>query len=364
MTTTTTTTSSLTTTKTNVKTTRARARVNRPGIIPCELTPARRAVLEYLTEWRFATTTHLQQELQSDKFRHHTLGDLTRLRQAALVKSFAVSPVRGTSSELGWLLTRRGAEAIGHKYGSNYDRQPSAARLALRDMELALLHQAEFAGWELLHPAAYTPTFPLPPGGTPQYHRLVEALDAVESSRIKAALRAGQLSPTGQAVRDFEQGTHRWAAPRHANDYVAILRPSTHTDTDKPLDALLGREVAAAAPPAVVIIILCPPDAADRFWQSRFETYAKLAVRGLRVWGVFQTEELGLAGGDLFKRLLGASKYSRWRTTANLGSGGGIGNSGNGGNTNANFNGGNGGLIRPVIIEQIYELLDSVRASL
>ena len=198
-----------------------------------------------------------------NKSRSNTLNHLNRLREKGLLRSAALNPELGNSSELYWQLTRAGAAAFGLKFGSQYARRPTPDMLEFKGWQLELGREVANAGWELIRPEVYSPGKPRP-SRTRQYQQLVITLDFLEQRAIEEARIGGYLSR--QRLLDYEDGDHRRLAPKTANDYLA------YTDS------------------AAIVFILFPPGAGEKFWQGRQELYRKL-VRKITVAGVFAEEE-------------------------------------------------------------------------
>ena len=307
------------------------------------MTEARRVILEYLADHRFATTGQLYQELHLGigKSRTHTQHNLQRLRLGGLVKSFAVDPAKGNKTEYGYLLTQKGAEAIGRPYSNKYTRQPSQARLKLRDMELELARTVAFAGvegttWSLISPLSHSPSHPLPTP-TDQYHKLVEAVDFLRAGQIWADLNQGRLTPTGQSVTNFRQAQQRLGVARQTNDFVAYLTiecfrvASASKDQSSPVNLVSNNKLLSVSElrrwaanfsqhyteaelpirgTVAVIFILCPPHAGPKFWLSKLNDYARLA-RYLPVYGVFDNKDDQLTGNKELA-LLARQEKNRW----------------------------------------------------
>ena len=259
-------------------------------IIPCKLTTTREAILGYLVEWRFGTSTQIWRELQRGKFRNHTVGDLEKLRDAGLIRSLKISPEKGEHSELCWILLPLGAKAVNAVYNNQYAIKPGQQRIFLRDMELELARTIKLAGWQLIKPGNYSPHKPMPKQ-TPQYHKLAESIEAIEMVRIKTALVRGQISQSSQTFINYKEHQHLWGLPGQLNDYVAFID-------------------ANEAPGAVVVLMLCPPNTGRKAWEARLEKYSKIA-KYLPVYGVFPNEEARVIGQKILATVASDQKNKR-----------------------------------------------------
>ena len=325
------------------------AQSQQPQIIKtreCEITQNRQTILEYLADHRFATTAQLYQELQMPLgiSRKHTERDMRRMGQAGLVKSRVGDVTKGNNAEYVWLITPKGIETIGRNYTNNYNRKPSQERLKLRDMELELVRTIGFAGvdgasWSVIEPVAYSSARPMP-ATTPQYFKLVEAVDFITAGQIWADLLQGRVKPEGQSVTHFRQAQQRLSVPKQVNDYVAYLNLShlevplveptqgsgnQRISNNKLLSVLELRSWAARASEhytgigagglpikgtVAIVLILCPPKVGPKFWAAKLNRYARLA-RALPVYGVFEKETSRQVGEKQLQQLAQSEK-NKW----------------------------------------------------
>ena len=309
----------------------------------CEITPTRQAILEYLADHRFATTGQLYTELQMPLglSRKHTDSDLRSMGRAGLVKSFVCDPTRGGGSEYGWLITRKGVEKVGREFGTKHRRKPSQERLKLRDMELELLRTISFAGvedasWSVIEPLVYSPSHPLP-ATTPQYSKLVEAVDFITAGQLWADLLQGRVKLDGQSVTNFRQAQQRLGVPHQVNDYVvfthikglrlSILSPTSQLNSGSESNNRLlsvaelrewatrfGERYTTSGLPirgtVALVLILCPPKVGPKFWAAKLNNYARLA-RALPIYGVFDNEESRRVGEKQLTQLAQDEK-NKW----------------------------------------------------
>lgn len=234
-----------------------------------ELTTGRRLLLELIGQRKRLTTSQLHGLCQPDKLLQQTQRDLARLREMKLTRSIQADPQKGRSSELAWMLTRRGADLINVKYGSNYRRKPGKEQLEYERLEFALVQAIEEAGWHVSKPHKYGPTNPKPEC-THQAELLRELFHASETYLIEKARRTGQ-SVDFERERDFDHNLHLWVVPDGANDYIAYL---------------------PGKPWKLVILILPRSNATVQFWKKRLELYKNLTER-IMVVAVFTTTDEG-----------------------------------------------------------------------
>ena len=284
-------------------------------ITSCRLTFSRTEILNYLIKYRFGTTTQIWKELQRSKLRHHTLGDLDKLRQAGLVTSFKLFSERDGNNELCWLITKLGVKKMGAAYTSHYADKPSQERIFLRDMELKLARTIKLAGWQFISPVTYSPSKPMPKQ-TSQYHKLAKAIETIEAARVRAALVSGQINQSSQTYINYKEQQHLWSVPGQLNDYVAYI------------DEIPG---------AVIVLMLCPPNTGKKAWETRLEKYSKVA-KYLPVYGVFADEETKVIGQQILNQVAKDEKNKRLLS-------------------------GYGANLKTTTLDVIYDLLDEIAAA-
>jgi len=193
------------------------------------------------------------------------------------------------------MLLARGAHDAECVYGKQYRRPPAPETLRYRGLHLALIAQAQGAGWFLIRPAIYTAAHPRPLE-TPQRRQLVEAVLAIEGRTLTALLARGVARGELQdRIARYQRCQVGAVVPVSPNDYVAYIPYRT--------------EMAA-------VLIPHPSYAGLRFWtrkpafryrrptfsderDSRVERYRRLA-RILPVIAVFGTpEEANACGSSL-----------------------------------------------------------------
>jgi hypothetical protein len=262
--------------------------------MPPALAPNKRAVLKLLAEWKQLTTTQIYQYLNPDRSRRYTQQLLHDLAAGRFVRGVAYST--WARAEYYWMLLARGAHDAGCAYGKQYRRAPAPDTLRYRGLQLALIAQAQGAGWLLIRPAAYSAARPRPLE-TPQRRQLVEAVLAIEGRTLT------DLMARGVAWHELKDRMDRYqrrqvgaVVPVSPNDYVAYV----------PYRA----ELAA-------VLIPHPSYAGLRFWtrkpvfryrrptfaderDSRVERYRRLA-RILPVIAVFATPEEANACGPILE---------------------------------------------------------------
>ena len=285
------------------------------AIVSCKLTSTKKAVLKYLVDWRFGTTTQIWEEVQRSKGQRHTRKDLESLRNSGLINSFKVYPERGENSELCWTLTKPGANIIDAKYNNQYAIRPSRERIFLRDMELELARSVNLVGWQLISPTNYSPHRPMPKE-TPQYHKLVETVDALETVRVRTALLNGQIAQSSQTYINYKERQHLWGLHCQVNDYVAFVE---------------------GVPGAVVVFMLCPPNTGRKAWEARLKKYNQYA-KHLPVYGVFADEKTRVIGQEILARTAADEKIKRLLS-------------------------GYGANLKTTTLPQVYDLLDQITSS-
>jgi hypothetical protein len=220
-----------------------------------------RKILKLLVEYKYLTTAQLHTKLQAPYCAITTWRWLDKLREMELVRSFACQPNRGNSSEVGWLLTKRGASEVGFlKYNSHYQRTPNAELLFWREMEINLEQEVmSLPGWRLLRPRTFSPSASLE-DKTEQYHILTKAVTWNEY------LRTGKLPHNPLSF-------HSLNVPLKANQHLAY-----YTSSSNPYLCL------------AVVFIICPLRGSTVFWKTRIKQYRALAKQ-LSVIALFPDED-------------------------------------------------------------------------
>lgn len=242
------------------------------------ITEPRLEILRWLVEYRYGTSRQIWGELQPHKDYHHTLGDLAKLRELGLVKSFRYQPERGGGSQLCWLLLRDGAEVAGANYGNHYLREPSRKQIEFRELELLLTRTVSRTGYTLIKPQIYSRERPAPPK-TPQYYSLVEGVRALQYQRKLQKTRYSANNRAGS--NDYDDEVYQIVPPYRANDYVASYGSPLVT---------------------MVVLILAPFDAGEKFWKSRLEEYRRLLKEKVPVVAVFASEPQARSWQELLKQ--------------------------------------------------------------
>jgi Replication-relaxation len=215
-----------------------------------QLTSSQKEILKLLVEYRFLTTSQIHRKLRSPYQFSTTWRWLSKLQELSLVTSFVCEPEKGAISQIGWLLTSKGANAIGFfRYNSHYKRIPKPELLVERETEISLEEQImEVEGWNFIRPKTFSPSASLE-NKTLQYQLLTQAITWDEY------LRTGKLP---QNLHNF----HSLVVPLRANQYVAYYK-------------LRSNELHCLA----VIFIVCPARAAEVFWNNRIKQYNAIAKR-------------------------------------------------------------------------------------
>ncbi len=241
------------------------------------LTPGRLAILKYMHEHKFGTTYQLHHVLQADKKVTHTLGDLSRLRELGLLRSFACQTDIGKRPMLCWLLRQPGATAIGQGWNNEYDREPGNEQILMRDWEMGIEEGLAMLGWKLVKPVHYNRVKPMP-------DRTVQAITLIEALKRIYYYRITQKGET-QLSEEYRVQFYDVYVPPHCNDYVAyrqykewVNRPGS----GKPPEQLTQLQA--------VTFVLVPPSATRRFLKGRMEFY-KQFVKEMPVIAVFGTKE-------------------------------------------------------------------------
>ena len=185
-----------------------------------------------------------------------------------MVKGVSIEPEKGIYGQFCWLLLLKGANAIGYKEYSGYNRRkPGQQSIFLRTMELILekqIHNAEetsTGSWKLLKPRKLrNQAKPEPDGYSDQFQRLA------------AAINWNVQVQTSQKPEDAF-GFQTLCIPSNVIDYVAYTEP----------EGQLG-----------VVLILPPQRVSEKFWRTRIEKYQELA-KELPVVGVFEDEKQAIA---------------------------------------------------------------------
>jgi hypothetical protein len=242
------------------------------------------AVLKLLAEWKQLTTTQIHQYLNPDRSRRYTQQLLHDLAARGFIRGVAYST--WAREEYYWMLLARGAHDAGCAYGKQYRRPPAPQTLRHRGLQLALIAQAQGAGWFLIRPGVYSAAHPRPLE-TPQRRKLVDAFLEIEGRTLNDLMARGVAWYELKDRMDRHQRRQVGAlVPVSPNDYVAYVPYRT--------------ELAA-------VLIPHPSYAGLRFWtrkpafryrrptfsderDSRLERYRRLA-RILPVIAVFGTPE-------------------------------------------------------------------------
>jgi hypothetical protein len=224
------------------------------------LTICYREILKLLVDYKFLTTAQIHTKLNSPHSYLTTWRWLDKLREMELTKSFPCQPNKGNNSEFGWLLTNKGANAIGFlKYNSHYNRVPTPEQLFTREMEIELETQiALVRNWQLIRPKNFSPSANIA-DKTEQYYVLSKAVAWNEY------LRTGILAENPNSF-------HSLPVPLRANNHVAH-----YTLPTKPQLCL------------AITFIICPLLSGQVFWKRRVKEYEALAKR-LPIVALFRPE--------------------------------------------------------------------------
>lgn len=217
-------------------------------------------ILTALAEYKFLSSKQVWDKtgaaLEGKSF-NQTQVELTKLKNAGLIRREVVRGVKGNASLHQWVLARPGARLINfEKYGRHFERPISRYQAEIHKLEIDLEEQIGLAqgGWKLVKSFKSSSTNRLPKT-TEQYDWLCKVMTFKEYQR------------TGQLSTDY-YGDHTLMVPLRANHHLAYL-PSCH---------------------AAVVFILPHPRATDKFWEEREKEY-----RGIRevipILGVFPNKE-------------------------------------------------------------------------
>lgn len=257
--------------------TRTRARKAVVAYSSNVLTSGRIAILKYLHQHKFGTTHQLHHALQADKKVTHTLGDLGRLRELGLLRSFECQTDIGKRPMLCWLLRRPGATAIGQDWNNEYDREPGNEQILMREWEMGIEEGLTMLGWKLVKPVHYNRVKPMPER-TVQAITLIEALKRIYYYRIT---QKGEMHLSDEYRVQF----YDVYVPYHCNDYVAyrqfkewVSRPGS----GKPPEQLTQLQA--------ITFVLVPPSASRRYLSARMEFYKRF-VKEMPVFAVFGNRE-------------------------------------------------------------------------
>ncbi len=208
------------------------------------------------------SSRQIWEELQSEKYYTHTLGELAALRKMGMVQSRPIQPERGKVSELGWYLLKRGANTAGiPEYWNTGRLYSSREAIAQRGLELELARQvSEAGGWNLVKPIFYNSSRQLPPV-TPQGKIIQNYLKKAELAALRQAATTDPFRPgLSQKILNYRAGFFEERIPYQVNDYVAYRTCGE----------------GSAEINMVVILILCPAQATKKYWQSRISIYSKI----------------------------------------------------------------------------------------
>jgi hypothetical protein len=264
---------------------KARERKALPPYRSSVLTPGRIAILQYLHEHKFGTTHQIHQVLQGDKKVTHTLGDLGRLRELGLLRSFLCQTDIGKRPMLCWLLREPGATAIGQRWNNQYDREPGNEQILMRDWEMEIEQDLALLRWKLVKPVHYNRIKPMP-------KRTVQAVTLIEGLRRIYYYRITQKGET-HLTQEYNVQFYDVYVPAHCNDYVTYRQYKERPNRPgQPAEELTQLQAVA--------FILVPPSATRRYLKARMEFYKRL-VKEMPVIAVFGTKEQAHVNADFLK---------------------------------------------------------------
>ena len=247
------------------------------------MAPGQEVILRLLAEMKQLSTKQIWRHLHKERSVHYTRLLLRRLRNACYVHSRQLYPERGAASEHYWMLSKRGAAAIGIHYDMRYRRRPVRQTIEHRGLLLELSRQVHVAGWSLMGPVSGKRSL-ADAEETPQRRQLTEAVLKKEQVSIDALLRQGYPpSRLKERIDRCRAGQVGAVVPRVVNEHVAYI---------------------PGHPEHTVLLIPHPPFAGSGFWtrkpgqraenharysrsESRVKKYARLAqvVPVLAVFG-------------------------------------------------------------------------------
>ncbi|NWJ96022.1 MAG: hypothetical protein HXX20_09585 [Chloroflexi bacterium] len=252
-----------------------------------KLTEGKKNILKLLIEYQALTTSQIWRELNTEKTLRTIQRYLIELKSLTMVRAFEIPLHKKGAKEDGWLLLKKGADAIETTYDSSYSRIPSPTKMKNIAQELELKKQiVQQAGWKLMQPFNFNSTHPKPEQ-TEQYKIILDTYSKALFKELQERQKNSPNSPTlGSDIESYNKGLYKSLIPKDANEWVAYLE--IYNDQNQLVKRLL------------VIFILSTDETAEKFWQHRVEKYQKVAEK-IFVFGVFPTSEEANTHKELLK---------------------------------------------------------------
>lgn len=231
---------------------------------PLEVNGDHIAVLKWVSEHKFATTTHAKKYLPVKD----AADSIREAAQAGYLTAYRYERHKGTLSEKCYWISSKGANlllnhGIKARPETRYKQTPPDENdVHFATMELELPHQARLASWKVIKPEVYNSANPKGDKQTRHTTAVATALHLREQRLIREAAARGENTKARQSA--FEQHKHLTGIPLQLNHHIVYKQDSE----------------------AVMIFVLCPPEITRQFLEARFKEYAELNKR-VKTWLVF-----------------------------------------------------------------------------